>query len=124
MQSCFTLTVLRLCTQGAALPLVRPVWCWTSLWETARWGQPLPLHELQRKPGNQRTHIAQLFANKHPLYTMQYKTNKLINEKLESKVIMLCQFEIVKKLFRVCPEIRLKQFIQQHQLVSKSALTH
>lgn len=44
-----TLTLLQRCTPGAAPPLAGPVWSWTSLWETARWGQPRPPCELQGK---------------------------------------------------------------------------
>lgn len=52
--SSFTLTLLQQCTPRAVLPLAGPVWSWTTLWETASWGQPRPLCELWRK--QTRTH--------------------------------------------------------------------
>lgn len=45
----FILTLLQQYTQEAVLPQAGPVWSWTSLWGTARTGQPRPLNELQRK---------------------------------------------------------------------------
>lgn len=45
----FTRTRLPRYTPGAVLPRAGPVWNLMSLWETARWGQPQPLFELQRK---------------------------------------------------------------------------